>query len=471
MIARPNLAAVALLASACSGPLLTRDGQLVFTEAPEPGAIAVTAFGVERWDRGATPAPVTRRSAFEPHRPPTGFLLPPDGILRDTSRPVAIASRGVSVVVRASDRWVPAWGGEILMRIDVLVPRTAHPAARASSRTARRLVLVVDAAGGDALPLIDRALSGLGDRDRVALVSARGTARVVVPLVPGGHRTLLLGAAERVLAPQAASARKLGRALALARQVGGKHAVDVLVVTDGWGVATDRGAVAQARRRAASSGCRVLGVASDERGDAELLSALGGRVGVGAIEERLAFLDAALSPPGDVVVRDLVLSFSGAPAPVRVLETSAGFASLDLEADHWHMGALSVGEGRTEVVRLLAPAWTAGEPFRIDVVTVHADAQGRRHRARGKVVLRYSDDISLLAAHRHGDVLAYASALAMVRRLERAFLGGDLERLGGLTPWVRRQSRSLAMLARERQDPALARQAEVLSTLLAFSGG
>ncbi len=57
-------------------------------------------------------------------------------------------------------------------------------------------------------------------------------------------------------------------------------------------------------------------------------------------------------------------------------------------------------------------------------------------------------------------------ALAMVRRLERVFLGSSVDHLGGMRGVVRWQAESMAVLARERKDPSLARQAEVLGSLL-----
>jgi hypothetical protein len=64
-------------------------------------------------------------------------------------------------------------------------------------------------------------------------------------------------------------------------------------------------------------------------------------------------------------------------------------------------------------------------------------------------------------------VIAYASALAMVRRLNRAFAGSMVDEIGGLRTMVAWQAESLGVLARSTRDPALATQAEILSTLLA----
>src|SRR5262249_2466653 len=112
--------AAATAMSSCAAPTLTQEGQLVFTENPQHGATVLTANGVEFVDRATLPKPVRKKSAFEPWRPPIGFLLPADGVLRETSRPIAIEGRGLVVVLRASDAIVPAWGGELLLRIDAI---------------------------------------------------------------------------------------------------------------------------------------------------------------------------------------------------------------------------------------------------------------------------------------------------------------------------------------------------------------
>ena len=54
----------------------------------------------------------------------------------------------------------------------------------------------------------------------------------------------------------------------------------------------------------------------------------------------------------------------------------------------------------------------------------------------------------------------------MVRRLNRAFLGSEIDRPGGMRRLAEMQATSLADLARAQRDPALAVQAEMLSTLL-----
>ena len=88
-------------------------------------------------------------------------------------------------------------------------------------------------------------------------------------------------------------------------------------------------------------------------------------------------------------------------------------------------------------------------------------------RASSTIRGRYSNDIERIAKSRHGDVIAYASALAMVRRLHRAFAGSMVDQVGGLRTMVAWQAQSLGALARATRDPALATQAEILATLLA----
>jgi len=78
----------------------------------------------------------------------------------------------------------------------------------------------------------------------------------------------------------------------------------------------------------------------------------------------------------------------------------------------------------------------------------------------------YDDDIARLAESRHGDVIAYASALATLARLDAAFIGGSGPRAGDLRATARMHARSLALLARDMRDPAAAEQAAMLDALL-----
>jgi hypothetical protein len=131
------------------------------------------------------------------------------------------------------------------------------------------------------------------------------------------------------------------------------------------------------------------------------------------------------------------------------------------------LGELYAGEARTEVVRLVLPPWVPGEPLDLTVTANYRDtASGLPQSAFTTIHCRYSADIEAIADARRGDVIAYASGLAMVRRLHRAFLGSDVDRLGGLRPMAALQARSLVKLSQTNGDPALWAQAEVLTTLL-----
>src|SRR5262249_14648666 len=152
------LLAAAVALAGCATPVLSRDGQLVFQPKGARGASVITANGVEFLDRTDIPQPVVRRSPDEPWRPATGFLLPPDGIWRETSTPVAVQGPGLAVVLRSSDVLIPAWGGEILVRLDAIAPVAAFPHAAPSVRATERIAIVVDGGGPDTTALAEVAL-------------------------------------------------------------------------------------------------------------------------------------------------------------------------------------------------------------------------------------------------------------------------------------------------------------------------
>jgi hypothetical protein len=452
---RWTLGVLVLLSVACSKPALTRDGQVVFSGPGGGGAAVLTANGLEIVDPGSVPRPVRRTSAFDNWQAPTGFLLPPDGVLRETSTPVVIQARGVAVVLRASDHLAPAWGGEVLLRVDALVPVQAFPDLAEYARKPALLAVVIDAEGDGALDVFDELAASLGERDRVAVIdSAR--ARTVLSPIAGSHRTLLSGTVERLLEQRGRGHRSLARALREAgRWFAGERGIrKIIVLSDALGPSSDFGGVKRTTRELERSGIEVIAVATTERAAPEILDALGRPS------------ESVLTPPGPVALDDVTIAVYSAPAPAHVLESSGGEVAMTLEEDHIALGALYAGEARTEVLRLAIPEWLSGEPYRLTVEVRYRDhATRRRYSARGRLNLRYSEEIGELARLRHGDVIAYASALAMVRRLERAFLRGDSGQMADLRSLVLLQSRTLSELAERRGDTALARQAEALGTL------
>jgi hypothetical protein len=437
-----------LALAGCAAPILTPDGQLVFAEkGGTRGASVLTAHGILFLDRSdVPPQPIARRRADEPWSAPTGFLLPADGVWRETSTPTALSGRGLLVMVRPSDVLVPSWGGEVLIRIDAIVPPDAFPDAReASLRKPLDVVLVLEGRGGDLEAMIEAATDGLGQRDRIAVVRA-DPPRLVVPWLPGTHRTLVRAAAS-LAAQQPKAARAAGdieRALAMASE-------------------TRRRASPRSRAIYLSSGVPTAPRSAEAR-------RLGLEVPQGTtLEERAAWLADAVPPPGEVVLHDVALTIASNPAPARIIEPSGGDPSLALDHDQLYLGDMYVGEARTEVVRVALPVWVPGKPLELSVSATYSLADGRPLRTVESISMRFSSDVEALASKRHGDVIAYASALAMVRRLDRAFLRGSAtepSETADLRTMALWQARSLRDLAKLRGDRALATQAEILTALV-----
>ena len=355
---RRAVVALALAGTGCAAPQLTRDGQVVFSEGGARGASVLTANGVEFMDHNDVPSPVVRRSVNEPWRPATGFLLPADGVWRETSTPSAAEGQGLLLVLRASDVLVPTWGGEVLVRIDAIVPSSAFPAVASSVRAPLRLAVIIDGDSAALTELADAALDNLGERDRVTLIDGdRG--RTVVPLLPGTHRTLLRGAVERLAQPHRPASRHLAEALELARRwvtapvadARAPHSVavarqdpqrQVLVISDGAGVAQ-----AGPRLGAALGALRSAGVAVTAAAPppalAEALAPFGDTIAAGSADDRADAVAGLVPPPGDVALRDVVISISSVPAPARVVEISGGSPALSLDADHLWLGDLYTG--------------------------------------------------------------------------------------------------------------------------------
>src|SRR5690606_18073430 len=116
------LACTALVLGACERPYLAKDGTFYFQEQGAGGACVLTANGVEYRDTSDVPAPIVVRDPNEPWRAPIGFIVPRDGRFTEASRPTVLATSGLAVALRASDTRVPSWGGEVLVRVDVIAP-------------------------------------------------------------------------------------------------------------------------------------------------------------------------------------------------------------------------------------------------------------------------------------------------------------------------------------------------------------
>ena len=439
--------ASALTTAGCERPYLAKDGTVYFPEKGAHGASVMTANGLEFHDRDDVPERVVSRDPNEPWRAPIGFILPRDGRFTETSRPHVLATTGLAIVLRPSDTRVPAWGGEVLVRVDVIAP-----AAEGTARWGENVALVIDGEGRDTAALAEVALDQLAGRDRVSIVDVRD-ARLLVPPMPASHRSMISAALRSHLRSRAGlGARDVPGALATAgRAVSSSNVIQrVLVLTD-HALAPDE--ISEVSRLA-QRGVQVATVSTVGDAAADL-------------SEREASVRGAIPAAGVTTFRDVRLTFQGTPAPSHVIEASGGEARWRLDAGELVLGNVRAGEARTEVLRVTVPAWVPNEEFKF-TVTAHADdlTWGGPRELRAEVPCVYDDDIERIAKSRHGDVIAYASAMATLRRLDRAFVGDDVSRAGGLERVAELHARSMQLLARDTHDFATQEQADMLVALL-----
>jgi hypothetical protein len=443
---RRALATTLLLAvCACAKPFVARDGTLVFQESGAHGAAVVTANGFEFHDVTEVPERVVVHDPYEPWRAPIGFIVPASGRFTETSKPTVLVTTGLSVSLRPSDTRVPSWGGEMLVRVDVIAP-----AAEGAARWGEDVAIVVDGRGEDTRALCAAALAQLGARDRVVIADSAG-ARVIVPVMPASHRSLVMAALEHRLAAPLAGKRDRVAAIRAALAATTRAAYRrVLVVSD----------EGDAAREDAQHG---LG---EELVPMAVVDA--SRASGGELDARVRAVQDFVPAAGAPAFNDVVLAFDGSPAPSHVIEASGGDARWELEGGELALGDVRSGDARTEVVRVTIPAWQAGDPYALHVTARFADlARGGESRTMtADLRCVYDDDIERIAESRHGDVIAYASALATLARLDAAFTGGA-HAPDDLRPIARMHARSLALLARDMHDAAAADQAALLEALLA----
>jgi hypothetical protein len=439
-----GIALVGLGVGGCERPFLARDGQLVLPQRGNRGAAVVTASGVEFHDVTNIPQPVQVRDAFEPWRAPIGFIVPASGQFTKTSTPTVVQEqaqeRRLAIALRPSDTRVPSWGGEILVRLDVLAPASAG-----ESRAGEDLAIVIDGRGVATGPLGETALGQLGGRDRVVVVDSAGV-RVLVPPIPASNRTLVTGAiAHRLAAHTSGPADLHGAVVAALEALAPGATRRVLVLTDATGDGPAR-------------------VAQEVTGDVPLavVSTRGDDAAADAVRD-------FVPPAGMAAFGDVVVALEGLPAPSHILEASGGDARWELEGGELALGDVRAGDERTEVVRVTIPAWTPGSPYRLHATVRFHDLMGEagEHSMDTELACTYDDDIERLAESRNGDVIAYASALATLARLDAAFLAGSVGSApANLVPVARMHAQSLARLARDMHDPAAAAQAALLGALL-----
>jgi hypothetical protein len=114
------------------------------------------------------------------------------------------------------------------------------------------------------------------------------------------------------------------------------------------------------------------------------------------------------------------------------------------------------------------PPWIPSKNFKLNVTAHAVDvSSGKTRWLTAEMNSVYDNDLERIAESRHGDVIAYASALATMHRLHAAFVGDGVEKAGGLLPLAKLQAKSLAALARDFPDRGFAEDAAVLQALLA----
>jgi hypothetical protein len=431
---------------ACDRPYVGRDGTISFNQKGSGrGASVLTANGVEYRDNQDVVTPVPRRSADEPWRAPLGFILPKDGRFTKSSKPTVLATPGLAIVLRPSDTRVPSWGGEVLVRVDVIAP-----AAEGTARWGENVAIVLDGDGPDAPELADAAMAQLAGRDRVTILDALG-ARVIVPMMPASHRSMALAALENHMRTRARGSRDMAATLKKAGVAISSPEVTqrVLVLTESPMAPEDVTEVSRLTQRGVQLG------AIRTKGNEDL-------------DERLEALRTQIPQAGFTKFRDVRLTFEGTPAPSHVIEASGGEARWRLDAGELVIGNVRAGEARTEVLRVTVPPWVPGEDFKF-TVSAHVDDldYGGPRDFVAEVPCTYDDDIERIAKSRHGDVIAYASAMATLRRLDAAFIGDDIGKSGGLRRIAELHATSMKLLARDTKDFAIQEQADILVALLA----
>jgi hypothetical protein len=433
------------LVAGCERPYVARDGTVSFQEKGSGrGASVLTANGVEYRDNADVPTPVLRRSADEPWRAPIGFILPRSGRFTETSKPTVLATSGLAIALRPSDTRLPSWGGEILVRVDVIAP-----AAEGTARWGENVAIILDGDGPDAPALADAALAQLAGRDRVTLLDSLG-AKVIVPMMPASHRSMAVAALKNHMRARKKVARDMPAALKAAGAAIASAEITqrVLVLTEANMDAADTTEVSRLAQRGVQVG------AIKTRGD--------------DLDERIEALRTQIPQAGLTTFRDVRLTFEGTPAPSHVLEASGGEARWLLDAGELVIGNVRAGEARTEILRVTVPPWVPGEKFNFKV-TAHVDdlAWGGPRDFAADVPCVYDDDIERIAKSRHGDVIAYASAMATLRRLDAAFIGDEVGKAGGLRRIAELHATSMKLLARDTKDFAIQEQADLLVALLA----
>ena len=447
---------------------VSREGNI--TVGP-PGA-ATASGGASRTDRIPPPERHVAHSAFDDWQPPPLGVLPPDGILRNSSTPVAMQAGALALLLRASDSLVPSWGGDFYLRIDLRAGLSnEHPPAR-------DIAIVIDPSDRDSLVREKRLAASLfetlrpGDRGTIITTAAGQT---LVPLVPFAGVPLLIERTRRI---ERADANTISLADAL------EQAVTLL----GAGRQED----ARMRRLIVLSGNRAL---IDAESRDWINAATEGHIEVSLVPftrsaserfERLQLTTQAMAlpvpenddahehetitelsalPDMPVLAQNVLVSIDSLPGPTHLIEAAGAQAVWTPEGGEVPLGDVRAGEDRTFVLRGLVPSWRQGSPYEIALRVRWQDEHGAHHQSVS-FTAQYSGSPEEYAESRHGDVLQYVSLLNTLSTVQAALTRDDRVMFQTLQRPALIQSRSLMAYAAEHHDEIMGAQAALLETLL-----
>jgi len=290
--------------------------------------------------------------------------------------------------------------------------------------------------------------------------------RVMVPPIPATNRSLAEATLEKQLATLPRGDANLAAALAIARiSLGNSGLRRVVILTDGSpnNASAQIGALAR-------DGIVVSAIASRAGVDPALAESLVTEGGIAhvhpSLESRRAAVRYVVPEAGLVAFTNVILEVRGSPSPSHVIETSGGGVRWHLDEGELVLGDVRSGETRTEVVRITIPPFASGTRFTFEITARATNPAGEERRFGAEIGCVYDDDIERIAQSRNGDVIAYASALATVKRLDGAFAGPDVERAGGIWQIARLHAQSMTLLARDTGDWSIQKQADLLNAIV-----
>ena len=464
------VAAAALALGGCSDLRLfvTPEGNI----AVGPSGAATAAPGEGHvTDRNEPPPRHMATSAFDDWRPPPMGVLPPGGFLRHSSEPSLLQVGGIALTLRASDAIVPAWGGDIYLRVDMRVGQQGE------RPPGRDIAIIIDPTDHDSLVRARRFASAVFETlrvgDRGTVISTTG-GQVMVPLVPFAGVPLLIERTQRLERSDGESSLAAGLEQAVAllgSSQPNESRMRRLIVFSGSRALID----AETRDwvRAATEAHVDVSLVPLTHGASERFERLQLMTQSMALpvpdtddtHEHELVAELSALPEMPVVADDITFSIDSLPGPTHLIETAGAQSVWTPEGGEVPLGAIHAGEDRTFVMRGLVPSWRAGSEYELSLRVRWHDSHGDQHT---QVTFRaqYSGSPMEYAESRNGDVLQYVSLLNTLSNVQAALTRDDASTFLSLRQPAIMQSRSLSVYALEHHDEIMGSQAALLETLL-----